>query len=148
MSNFLTEFMNFALQVTKAERALAVDSNLKAVSSTNVDAKALATQSFNELVGYVLSQAVEKQQPVITNNVVTNPLEAPKTNTSFSDLRIVVAVPIEGVGAIYLDRPVKMGVITREQVDRLIAFALTLIELGSTHLSAEQMMQQYAAITK
>jgi hypothetical protein len=148
MSKFLIEFMNFALHVTKAERALAVDATLKAVGSTNVDPKLLSTQAFSDMVGHVLTQAVEKEQAVITNNVVTNPLEAPKTNTSFSDLRIVVGLPIKGMGAIYLDRPVKLGVITRDQVERLIAFALTLIELDNTNISAEQMQQHYAAITK
>jgi hypothetical protein len=145
MSSFLANFMQFSLKVTSAQRALAVDSALNAVSTEGVDEKVLGSSSFTEFAAQVLSDALKAGAAVITNNIITDPSQAPKTNTSFSDLRIVVAFPVGSLGAIYLDRPVKMGVISRDQVDRLIAFSRQLVADGQTHLSVEDMMQRYGA---
>lgn len=145
MSSFLANFMQFALKVTGAQRALAVDSALNAISAAGVDDKVLGSNSFNEFAAQVLSDALSTNAAVITNNIITDPSQAPKTNTSFSDLRIVVAFPVAELGAVYLDRPVKMGVISREQIDRLITFSRQLVASGQTHLSIEDMMQRYGA---
>lgn len=122
-SQRLEDFLTFVLNVTKAERGLLVDDGLRVHASRHLDAAVLASESFMELASQVLAQAIETGQPVIANNVVTNPDEAPTTNTAFADLRVIVGLPIARVGALYLDRVVKHGVFDRQQLERLMRFS-------------------------
>lgn len=145
MSLFLESFMTFARAVTHADRSMVVDETLTAVASHNLNAEALTAANFQQLAADVLAEALRSGQPIITNNMVTNPLDAPTTNVSFNDLRIVVAIPLITHGAVYLDRSVKQGVFTRDQVDQLMQFGLQLIQGGHTNLTADEMQQQFSA---
>lgn len=141
----LEEFITFVLQVTQAERCLIVDESLRARASRHFDAATLGSDAFLNLASQVLGHAIETGHPVITNNVIINPDEAPTTNTSFADLRIVVGLPIPQVGALYMDRMVKRGVFDRELLERLIRFSSAVLT-GDSALSADDMARQFQAL--
>lgn len=140
---FLSVFMRFALDVTKAERGLAVDEALQALDFANLEAATVNTANFQTLLRASLQEALSNQQAVITNNIITDPSEAPITNTNFSDLRVIVVMPIGKIGAVYLDQHIRQGVIGREVIDRLSAFAESLLAAGETQWSLEALKTRY-----
>jgi hypothetical protein len=143
MSDFLANFMQFALKQTNAERGLAVDTDLNTQSVVGLDAKAMSSQSFTDLTAKVLHDAITTQNPVMTNNIIADLSEAPKTNTSFTDLRMVVAIPVAQFGAIYIDRPIKFGVISRDLIEKITLFGNQLATSGATQLTVDEMIAQF-----
>lgn len=116
-ARFLGEFMQFALSKTQAERALAYDRDLNIVGNVRFSSAEVLDQNFK---GPEYAQkAIQKGEIVITNNAIINPEQAPSTNTNFSNLRIIVVIPAANLGAIYLDRPIRRGVIPRDVVAKL-----------------------------
>ncbi|XWX02931.1 hypothetical protein VZO05_10495 [Aggregatilineales bacterium SYSU G02658] len=144
MPERLDNYLNFVQTLTRADRCLIVDEQLRTLASRGFDAATLESQVFMDLASQVLRHAVETSQPVITNNVITNPAEAPTTNTTFKDLRIVIGLPIPRVGALYMDRPVRHGVFDRAQLDRLMQFSAEVL-LSADDLSIEDMRQRFQA---
>lgn len=141
--SFLSNFMQFALEMTQSTRSVALNSAFEWVDRANVDDKTLQNAKFAELAQHVTREAVALNAPVITNNIITDPSLAPVTNTSFTDLRLVVAIPLQGVGVIYLDRPIKLGVIQRELIERLMAFGNRLTQEELTHFSTTAMREAF-----
>lgn len=120
-AQFLSTFMRLAQQKTGADRALACDAAFNVVDSVRVQAADLSMGDFD---GFdALRQALDTGEALITNNLIRDPAQAPITNTSFGNLRIVVIIPILNVGAIYLDQPVRNGVIAQKTVERLMLLA-------------------------
>lgn len=142
-ASFLSNFMLLAQQKTGAERALAVDSSLNVVDMINLQQSDMLAESF---IGVnLLRQALENGEPIITNNAVTDPARAPVTNTNFSDLRVIVVIPIDKQGAIYLDRPLRTGMIVREVVRRLMAVAQQAVQtqqMNSTQVELGALYEQ------
>jgi hypothetical protein len=146
MSDFLVNFLQFALTTTSAERGLVVDIQHAILHTIALDTKALSSKIFDDLMKQVVEESMTTQTAVLTNNAISDPLDAPKTNTSFSDLRVIVAIPIEGHGAVYLDRPIKFGVIGRDILDKLTKYAKQLVEQNHLTLTSEEMLAQFGAV--
>lgn len=144
MSNeFLAAFMRAAREITSAERGLAVDHDFTVQDRLNLTDDVLQTPRFANLANLTLRQAMEENAPIVTNNIITNASDAPVTNTNFSDLRVVVVIPVSDMGAVYLDQHIRQGVIPRDIVDALYALAQAAVVGGYTHLSADELVQMY-----
>lgn len=143
MSTFLNNFMRAAYAITEAERCIAFDSNLMMQDRLNINDEELQKQSFADLVSAWIEQAMETQKAIIANNLITDPSEAPKTNVHLKDLRMVVAIPVEGYGAIYLDQPIRKGVFERDVVDKITQLAHNIVQSGNTDLSEDDMTDMY-----
>lgn len=113
---FLKRFLNFAFEVTRAERGFSVNNQLQLVDKINAEESFVTQDGF---VGKLLKQALDTSQPILTNNMITDPSQAPTTNTNFSNLRVVVVLPIPNHGIIYLDQKIKTGIFTREVLRKL-----------------------------
>jgi hypothetical protein len=125
--SFLATFLHFAHDTAQAERGVALSPTLEVVARVNVEDSDLGAPKFIELTHQVAMQAYRDGSVVITNNAVTDPTQAPMTNTSFADLRVVVAFSLAKAGIIYLDRPIKLGVIPRDTLEKLKAFGESLL---------------------
>jgi hypothetical protein len=143
MSIFLNNFMRAARAITDAERCIAFNSELIIQGHMNIDDAELTKRSFADLVSAWIEQAIESQKAIIANNLIADASEAPKTNVHLKDLRMVVAIPIDGYGAIYLDQPIRKGVFERDVVDKITELAHQLSQNGNTDLSEEAITEMY-----
>lgn len=143
---FLKAFMHLAHQVTSAERGMVVDTALNILDTVNVEPDVTQSARFSTLANTILRQAIDRDEAIITNNIITNPAEAPVTNTNFSDLRVVVAIPVPQLGAVYLDQHIRHGVIAREVIQNLHNLARQLVANGQTELGHDDLMAQYEQI--
>ena len=149
MSNtFIENFMLAAQKVSHAERCLVVDPQLQLLNTLNVSDKELQSAEFNNLAMECLRQAWESGEALITNNVIPDPSDAPTTNTNFANLRVIVALPIVGHGAIYMDQHIRNGIIPKQMVDQLMRLAEILMQKHQEALSVSEMVQQYQALPK
>ncbi|GAB4523248.1 MAG: hypothetical protein OHK0046_36710 [Anaerolineae bacterium] len=142
-ASFLQNFMRAAQKITHAERCLVVDVNLNIVEVVNVDESTLQSPEFIDFAMQCLREAWETGDPILTNNVVTNPSDAPTTNTNFANLRVIVAMPIAGHGVIYLDQHIRNGVMPKQMIDRLMSLAGYLMSHDMEGLSPAEMAQTY-----
>jgi hypothetical protein len=117
--DLVVAFLNAAMEIGACDRGMAVDDEMNILDSINLNDETRQSPRFNLLMSVAVRRSLDTNEAIITNNVVTSAAEAPLTNTSFSDLRMVVAIPLEGLGAIYMDKPVKQGIIPRQMVDTL-----------------------------
>jgi hypothetical protein len=140
---FLSRYLQIALQVTEAERGLAVDRQLQVIDHVNLDDRTMQNPEFMTFAITWLTRALEDQSTVITNNIITDPAKAPHTNTNFSDLRSVVCMPINKHGAIYLDRHIRSGLIAREVIDRLTEMSSQLTPEEMENESAEALLERF-----
>jgi hypothetical protein len=140
----LENYLTFVLMVTQADRCLIVDEQGQTLASRHFDSGMLNSEAFVELASQVLKHAIETNRPVITNNIIVDPAEAPTTNTAFSDLRIVVGLPVPGVGALYMDRPVRHGAFDRALLDQLIQFSSKVLS-SQEPIDADAMRQRFQA---
>jgi hypothetical protein len=97
-ATFLSNFMWLAQDVTGAERAMVTDGDLAILATVNLEQADLMSTQFNGIE--IIRQALDDGEPIITNNAVIDPRRAPVTNTNFSNLRVVVVIPIEELGAV------------------------------------------------
>lgn len=125
---FLSKLMRVAKQITRAERAMAVDTNLEVLETLNLDASVIGTPNFQEVATQTLRRAMERGEPIITNNIITDPSQAPVTNTNFTDLRVVVVIPVDKYGAIYLDQHIRYGIIPRQTIEKLMRLVVRVLE--------------------
>lgn len=143
-ATFLVNFMRLALQKTGAERAMAADGNLSIVATMNLEQADLLSPQFTGIE--VIRQALDEGEPIITNNAVMDPERAPVTNTSFSNLRVVVVIPVEEYGAVYLDQHIRMGVIPKEVVNRLWMVAGQAANNRQTDISLDELEALYRQV--
>ncbi|MDQ7035883.1 MAG: hypothetical protein Q9P01_13935 [Anaerolineae bacterium] len=122
---------------------MAFDTDLKMLDSLNITDEDMEKQRFADLVSLWVEQAIEDSKAVIANNLITDSSKAPKTNIHLKDLRMVVAIPIEGYGAIYLDQAIRKGVFERVVVDKITQLANHLAQSGETGLSEDDMIEMY-----
>lgn len=137
---FLAHFLKAALEITQAERGFAVDESLDVQALINLDEAVLQSPDFADLAFQALQNAIRQRETVLTNNVITDPAQAPITNTNFSDLRVIVAIPAIGIGAIYLDQHIRNGIIPREQIEKLRELASRLIGTNHVDMSDDEMV--------
>jgi hypothetical protein len=143
---FLSNFMRAARTITRAERCLAVDSDFTVYDRYNVSDDVLESTSFNSLVVSAVSDALQQGEAIITNNLISDPAEAPNTNVHLADLRLVVAIPAGKFGAIYLDQHIRQGVFQRDVIEKLSKLATQLIAAEELELTTEQMVERYRAM--
>ena len=135
---FLTNFMRFAQATTRAERSMALDLELNIHDRMNVDDALLNEEEFADLLRNAIDEAINTDDVVITNNLITDPEDAPKTNVHLHELRMVVAIPVPGHGAVYLDQRIRQGVFPRDLVEKLNEFGRYLVDNDKTNLSASE----------
>jgi hypothetical protein len=145
MSNtLLSNFMRLALQKTRAERALAADNELAIIDMVNLEQADIMNETFLGIE--TIRQALDSGEPIITNNAVTSVTNAPLTNTNFSNLRVVVVIPVADYGAIYLDQPIRSGIIPKDTIDRLMAVGQHIAEDGRVDLNETELSELYQQI--
>lgn len=143
-ATFLSNFMRLAQHETGAERAMAADGDLSILATLNLEQADLMSPQFNGIE--VIRQALDDGEPIITNNAVIDPRRAPVTNTNFSNLRVVVVIPVEEYGAIYLDQHIRRGVIPKELVNRLWLLAGHVVDSGEMERSLDELQALYQQI--
>jgi len=142
MSEFLLNYMRVAFDVTKAERAFAVDTNLTVLGSIKIKQEEIEASYFK-----CIQQAINEHKALITDNytMTIDPSKAPITNQSFPKLRFVVILPVKGIGAVCLDQSLRAGVTTKEKVDRLTQFVDQIIEDGEMSLDEVTLLERFNA---
>lgn len=146
MSNpILEHFLLAARNITGAERGLVVDTGLHILQTVNLEPAVVASTEFIESATRVLQDAMAQGEPIVTNNVITDPAQAPTTNTNFANLRVIVAIPVEGLGAIYLEKHINKGVIDRETVQKLMRLADEARQDNQTH-SEDSLVEKFATM--
>lgn len=135
---FLTNFMRFAQATTRAERSMALDLELNIHDKMNVDDALLDEEEFADLLRNAIDEAINSDDVVITNNLITDPEDAPKTNLHLHELRMIVAIPVPGHGAVYLDQRIRQGVFPRELVDKLNEFGRYLVDNDKIDLNQSE----------
>jgi len=143
---FLSQFLHAALQVTNAERGMAVDNELAVQELYNLDEETLQSPEFSDLAFQALADAIHQRETILTNNVITDPSKAPITNTNFSELRVVVAVPVLGIGAIYLDQHIRNGIIPRENIEKLQEVATRAITANRLEMTYDELVALFQQI--
>lgn len=142
-TTFLASFMQIAIEQTKADRAMVCDTQLAIVGSVNLTQADILSEHLTD----VIQRAFTSGQPVITNNAVRDPSNAPHTKTNFDNLRGVVVIPVVGVGALYLDRPLKQGIIAKDTINRLMKLAEQAVKSGQTESTVSQLGALYQQLS-
>ena len=138
---FLARFMNVALNVTTAERGMAVNSKGTVVASTNLTEQ-ITDPDFSGFKN--IEQAyLDNDAPHITNNMILDPNMAPTTNTNFANLHMVVVFPLEGIGAIYIDQHVRKGVVPPHIATRIMNMAQSIVKQGRLDATEDEMTALY-----
>ena len=141
-AEFLSNFMQFSLQTTGADRGLACDTELSIIAQANLDQVDVMDEKFTGFE--TMRRAFTEGAPVITNNAVMDASLAPQTNTNFSNLRVVVVIPLMNCGAIYLDQPIRRGIISKIIVNKLFTLGNHILENDQLDISEEGLSQLYA----
>jgi hypothetical protein len=141
---FLLNLMRVAQEVTKAERAFAVDTSLTVLGTINVAPEQVETAYLKGI-----KKALGDGEPIITDNYTMSmdPARAPKTNQSYPELRAVVIIPIVNYGAVCLDQKLRGGIITKEKVDRLMRLAAQVVQQQQTEISEAELSVRYKQLT-
>lgn len=137
---FLLNFMRVAAEITRVERAFAVDVSLNVLGTIHLGLEEIEPSYLKGA-----RQALKDQQPIITDNYAMSldPAKAPVTNQSFPQLRTVVFIPIRGYGVVCLDQSVRRGILPKEKVDKLMELANSLLESQQTELGEEGILALY-----
>ncbi|MGB7339183.1 MAG: hypothetical protein WBC91_09850 [Phototrophicaceae bacterium] len=141
---FLTNFMRFVQEQTHAERLMVLDLDLNIHDRVNVDDTLLNKEDFSDLLHSAVDEAITTDDIVITNNLITDPEDAPKTNLHLHELRMVIAIPIRGHGAVYLDQRIRQGIFPRDLVEKINEFARYIVENNKIDLSVAEFVDLYS----
>lgn len=142
-TTLLANLMHVAIEHTKADRAMICDTQLAVLGSINLDQAEILSERLTDVV----QKAITSGQPVITNNAVRDAANAPHTKTNFDNLRGVVVIPVAGVGALYLDRPLKQGIIAKGTVDRLLKVAELAAKEGQPEATTAHLGELYKQVS-
>jgi uncharacterized coiled-coil protein SlyX len=146
MDSILSVVMRVAKEITRAERGMSVTSDLTIIDIENITTDIVTDEAFQTAALKSLSKAIETNQSVLTNNIITDLAQAPVTNTNFTDLRVIVAIPVQGQGAIYLDQHIRDGMFQRDIIDRLNRMVTAIIDRDDLSLDADQIRKIYDAL--
>lgn len=141
--HLLSKLMRVAKQITRAERAMAVDVELNVLDTLNIEPTVLNSAHFHEVATASLRRAIDRNESIITNNIITDPAQAPVTNTNFTDLRVVVVLPVLEHGAVYLDQHIRYGIIPRQTIDKLMRLVKEVLESESADQNEEDLTAMY-----
>ncbi len=139
--SFVSNFMRAAVFITGMERALAVNMDMEILDSVNLQEADIEAERFTGVE--TIQRAFASGKYEITNNLKIDPSQAPTTNTNFADLRVVIVLPLMGHGAVYLDRPLRNGMLPREVVEKLMALANQVIQNQQTEVNASDLSAMY-----
>jgi hypothetical protein len=142
-TSLLASLMQIAIQQTGADRAMVCDTHLAVIGSVNLEQAEILSERLTD----VIQKAITTGQLVITNNAVRDAANAPLTKTNFDNLRGVVVIPIADVGALYLDRPLKQGIIAKNTVNRLMKVAEQAAKGDQTDTTADKLGELYQQTT-
>ncbi|MEZ4668837.1 MAG: hypothetical protein R3E39_13090 [Anaerolineae bacterium] len=142
-ASLLTNLMQLAMQQTGADRAVACDNNLAVIAAVNLDQEELLAEQLTNL----LRVAIAKGEAVVANNAVKEAADAPHTKTSYDNLRGIVIIPVPGQGAVYLDRPLKQGIIAKSVVNKLVKLARQSAQNNQTEPTESQLKEMYQQIS-
>ena len=143
---FLENLLGIVIDLTSTERGLAVDGDLAVQKARNMDSALLESEDFMDFTNGCLREALDSGDTVFTNNVITDLSEAPTTNTNFSNLRVIVALPIDTKGAIYIDQHIKNGVIHKEIIEKIERLIGELLPVSDQPMSKDDMMERFNAL--
>lgn len=143
---FMVKFLRVAKAITAMERGMVVNDDLDLVDALDLPQAILDSPSFSRLATAQIQRALESGIPVITNNIITDPSQAPVTNTGFSDLRVVVIFPLKGHGALYLDQHIRHGIIQRDIIDKVMSLGAYLLDNGLEDSTEREMIDLYQQI--
>lgn len=138
----LTNLMRVAVQNASADRGMACDNALAIIATVNLEQSEALSEKLTELV----TRALASGKPYIGNNAVRDVVAAPRTNTSFDNLRGIVVIPVPGKGAIYLDRPIRKGLIPQNIVNALFKIASQAQEAGQPEPTEAYLQSLYQQI--
>jgi hypothetical protein len=141
--SFLTSLMQVALQQTGADRAMVCDTNMAIVASVKLEPEDILSEQLTDF----LRKAMETGEPVVTNNAVKEPTQAPNTKTNYDNLRGVVVIPVSGHGALYLDRPLKQGIIAKSVVNKLVKLARQTAQNTQTETTESSLQELFQQIS-
>lgn len=139
---FLSEFMRFATQATRADRGMVIDMNRNVVDKLNMDNASLQNKRFVELLQVALDEAEESGDLVTANNLI-HPENAPETNTHLHQLRLIFVMPFPAMGYVYIDQHVRNGIIKQDLVERIINLGRVCIEEGKLDLTAGELAELF-----
>ncbi len=142
-TTLLASLMQIAIQQTGADRAMVCDTHLAIIGSVNLEQSDILSEHLTDVV----QRAITAGQPVITNNAVRDAANAPHTKTNFDNLRGVVVIPVVGIGALYLDRPLKQGIISKDTVNRLMKVAEQAAKAGQTETTVDSLGLLYKQLS-
>ena len=142
-TSLLANLMQIAIQQTGADRAMVCDTQLAVIGSVNLEQADILSERLTEVV----QKAIATGQPVITNNAVKDVASAPVTKTNFDNLRGIVVIPVVGVGALYLDKPLKKGIIAKDKVNLLMKVAEHAAKSGQVETTAERLGELYQQLS-
>ncbi|MAS35965.1 MAG: hypothetical protein CL610_18300 [Anaerolineaceae bacterium] len=137
---FLLNLMRVTHDVTRAERAFAVDLELNILGTLNITPEQVEAPYLA-----CIRQALAEGTPIITDNYTMSidPSKAPVTNKSFPKLRFVVILPVKDVGAVCLDQNLRGGVTTKDKVERLTQFIQHVLDNNKTELDEDELSALY-----
>jgi hypothetical protein len=144
--SILSIVMQVAKEITHAERGMSVTSDLTVIAIDNLTTDTVEDEAFQTVALKSLSKAIETNESVLTNNIITDPTQAPVTNTNFTDLRVIVTLPVLGQGAIYLDQHIRDGMFQRDTIDRLNRMVKKVVEQGDFSLDADALHKIYNSL--
>lgn len=144
--NFLIRFLHVAYQVTQADRGIAVDAHEDIKELIHVSDVDLEDPSFSDFARAQLKRGIADGETIITNNIITDPTQAPKTNTALSNLRFVVVIPVKEFGAVYLDRLIRHGIITRDIIDKLKQVIRMVPAASVESITEDQMLEMFSKL--
>lgn len=142
-AEFLTNFMRAAHSITKAQRSLAIDADIKIQDKLDVEDSLLQSPEFTEMLQSTVTAAIEDNTAIISNNLIKNADDAPNTNVHLHDLRMVVAIPLGTIGAVYLDQHIRNGVFERAVIDKLTELGRYVIANDQMDLSDEGLIELF-----
>lgn len=139
----LLNFMHVAYDITKAERAFAVDMELTPVGTMNISPEQIETPYLK-----CIQQVLGQTEPIITDNytMTLDPSKAPVTNQSFPKLRFVVIIPIGEFGAVCLDQSLRGGVTSKDKIDRLGHVINHILNSGQIDLDEDDILTLYDSL--
>ena len=142
--NFLLNLMRVALQVTRAERAFAVDNQLAILGSIKIEPEKVEAPYLKSM-----KKAIDDGRPIITDNytMTIEPSKAPITNQSFPQLRAVVVIPVSGHGAICVDQRLRGGIVAKEKVDKLTRMIEQVLHSGRLDITEDELLKLYNGLS-
>lgn len=143
----LTRLLRFAVAETRADRIYAFDSTGQLVDYAQLDSPSSEPPQITSLMAGLIADAIQKNELVLSNNTFIDPTQAPNTNTSIQNLRIYVVIPVKNFGVLFLDQPIRSGIVPRPIIDRLQSIGQRAGEISAPETLTDVQIRELAAPT-